>query len=265
MNPLLRSTQIIDHFRPASTAVSADVVALDIALIEVPITDRTSLPAVWAAADEQIVPADDKGRLDDNGLRIGIIGGIPPSVFLQLLTSDRTNPSPHQCMNRAGEPRLLPLGEAHSQCQFRLACQGTPKPLNFEQAQCGLSITPRLRDGSIWLSIVPQIEHGRRALWPTGEGGTWGLHGQRPVERLSELKVEVPLPESDYLVIGSRDRADTVGPVLFASGGERPTQRLLVIRASRSGTPVGDPLTRADGGVPPLAVQAVRVRGTQWR
>jgi hypothetical protein len=265
MNPLLRSTQIIDHFRPASTAVSAEVVALDIALIEVPITDRTSLPAVWGGADEQIVPADDKGRLDDNGLRIGVIGGIPPSVFLQLLTSDRTNPSPHQCTNRAGEPRLLPLGEVQSQCKFQVVHDGTAKPQTFEQAQCGLSITPRLRDGSIWLSIVPQVEHGRRVLWPTGEGGAWGLHGQRAVERFSELKVEIPLSESDYLVIGSRDKSETVGKALFASVGERLTHRLLVIRASRSGTPANDSQTRADGGVPPLAVQAVRVRGTQWR
>jgi hypothetical protein len=265
LEPFVRTRQIVDQFRPVDLPLTGDVVALDIAPLELPITDSATLSAVWAAADEQIVPADFRGRLEDNGLRVGVIGGIPPAEFLNLLTSERTNPAPHQCLKKMGDARAVPIGTPVGECHFQLVLDGTATPVDLSQAQCGLQVTPVTSGQSIALQVVPQIQHGRRTLWPSADAtGGWTMHGNRPVERYVALKFEVPVSESEYLVIGAAQRPETLGTVCFTASGDRPLHRLLVIRLGRLQKSSSAAFSQLDGDLP-LAAQAARARGTQWR
>src|SRR5438128_869461 len=96
--PLVRPHELIERLRPPSSNAGrpSGMVTLDVAVLEIPISDRGVLSAIWNAADEQVVAADRRSRLEDNGIRVGIVGGIPPAAFLNALMSDKTNPAPHQ-------------------------------------------------------------------------------------------------------------------------------------------------------------------------
>jgi hypothetical protein len=256
-NPLVTSQHIVERFRTPATAAApnTDVVTLEIAVLALPITDRAGPAAIWASADEQIVPADQKARLEDNGLRIGVVGGIPPAALLGYLTSDKTNPDPHHCLKKTGDAKVVTLGGTVTDCKFDLIQDGASKPMTLESAACSIQVTPIVRNESVVLQIVPQIQHGKRSLWPGSDGaGGWAMQGQKPIERFSGLQVDVPLGNSEYLIVGSRDKADSLGRLFFRSAGERPTDRLLVVRISR--TPSDSvPIARNDPSAP-LAAQA---------
>jgi hypothetical protein len=241
------------------------MVALDVAVLEIPITDRGQIASIWTSADEQIVAADRKARLEDNGFRVGIIGGIPPAAFLNLLMSDRTNPAPHQWLRKVGDAKVLTLGGAQPECRFQIVQDGATSPVTLENAQCALQVTAALHGDGVTLAIAPQVEHGKRSLWPASDGaGGWAMQGQRPVERYPYLQVEVSLGVSEYLIVGMRDKPDSLGHTCFRSSGDRPVERLLAIRAS---LPASEPLAQNEHGIPPLAAQAAgsQARGSQWR
>jgi hypothetical protein len=244
------------------------MVTLDVAVLEIPVSDPGVLATIWSAADEQIVPADRRARLEDNGFRVGIIGGIPPAAFLNALMSDKTNPAPHQWLKKAGDAKLLTLGGLQSECRFQLVQDGATTSANFDNAQCALQVTPNLLANGVTLQIAPQIQHGKRSLWPaTDPEGGWSMQGQRPVERYGHLQFEVTLGATEYLVVGMRDKPNSLGQTCFKALGDRPVERLLAIRASRPAAAASQPLVQNEQGVPPLAAQAAesRARGSQWR
>jgi hypothetical protein len=256
--PLVHSQHLVERFRTPTNAAKSDTVTLEIAVLAIPLTDRTGPAAIWTSADEQTVPADRKARLEDNGLRIGVIGGIPPAALLGYLTSDKTNPNPQQCIRKMGEAKVVPFGGTLPECRFNLVLDGASKPMTLDNAECELQITSVLRAESLLLQLVPQIPHGKKSMLPGSDGaGGWALQGQKAIERFGALQVEVPLGNSEYLVVGERDKADSLGRLFFRAMGERPVERLLVIRANRT-PPESTPIARNDPNLP-LAAQAAAV------
>src|SRR5262245_20660151 len=64
-----------------------DTVFVQAAPLTVALGDRYANEDVWTATDEQILPAEDRVRLQDNGLRVGVIvSGRTPDGLQQLLT-----------------------------------------------------------------------------------------------------------------------------------------------------------------------------------
>src|SRR4051795_2109167 len=92
----VRSTSWLSPFRPAPAVTGADVVHMDVALVERPVGDRYLNQGLWTVADEQVVALDHKAVLEDNGLRIGQFGGITPAGIDSLLRSERNNPNPRR-------------------------------------------------------------------------------------------------------------------------------------------------------------------------
>jgi hypothetical protein len=86
------------------------------------------------------------------------------------------------------------------------------------------------------------------------------LAPQRPTERYAALAFEVTLSESEYVAVGTRfGRDGTLGGECFLAAGEKPVQRLLVIRARRGGaSPAGETL----GVSVPAAQARYAARGT---
>src|SRR5947209_2064071 len=68
-------------------------VQMDVALLERPLGDRYLNETVWTYADETVVGLDARPHLDENGLRVGQIVGMPPGGLQTLLTS------PRACLN----------------------------------------------------------------------------------------------------------------------------------------------------------------------
>jgi hypothetical protein len=244
-------------------------VQIDVAFLERPVGDPYINQGLWTAADEQVVALESRAVLEDNGFRIGQIGGITPGELQTLLTSERSCISPRRLQLHAGKPTQVVLGPTAPACEFRIARDGIQVPVALNKAQCTLELVPSLaKDGHISLRFLPQVQHGDSALLPkpAPDFSGWMFQQERPTERYPALGWDVTLAANEYIVIGGRlDRPHTLGHQCFVRTDEQmPVQRLLVIRTARL-TPEVQQATAENGyAAPPLACQAAysTARGT---
>jgi hypothetical protein len=274
----------LEHLYPFRGPAGTDVVQMDVALIERPIGDPFINQELWLVADEQAIPFDQKAILEENGFRVGQIGGTTPAGLQTLLTSEKTCVA-RRLFIRVDKPAPLALGPLLSLCDFQLRQSGGPMPVRLERANCSLEVVPHLQqDGTIHLKLTPQISHGETQLAPgvADDRSGWALKEQKPTETYPALGFEVTLKPNQYLVIGARfDQSDSLGYQCFIRRGEAaPVQRLLVIRGASAGSSPAartvDPETEnvsssrsvplasqaafspRDSGTPPIVVAAGR-------
>jgi hypothetical protein len=265
----------VDRFRPTHVPEGPDVVVLEVALLERAIGDPFINEGLWQSADEQAVPLERKAILDDNGFRIGQIGGLTPAGLQTLLTSERSCVNPRRLFPRAANATTISLGPKLAACRFDLHQDGLPVAVALEGAECTLEVVPALAaEGQTRLQFTPRIRHGETKLLPRAapDQSRWMLQEDRPTETYPLLGWEVTLAPNEYLVVGTRlDRPGSLGHQCFVRPKEAaPVQRLLVLRSSRVGhdlptesadAPEDDPSRSIS---PPLALQAgwVSARGT---
>jgi hypothetical protein len=237
--PLRTSTWLDRLLQPAGPA-GPEAVQMDVALLERPFGDHYLNEQLWEVADEQVVALESRARLEDNGFRIGQIGGITPAELQGLLTSERSCVNPRRLSTLAGRPSKLVLGPELAVCRFQVARGSAAVPVSLEKAECSLEVVPSLTaDGRTRLRFVPQILHGEIHLLPrpAADLSGWILKEERATERYQQLAWEVALAPGEYVLIGGRyDRPKTLGQQCFLRSDEpTPVQRLLVIRTTRSG------------------------------
>lgn len=269
----VRTTSWFDRFRRSTGPQGPDVVQMEVALLERPAGDAYINRDLWSYADEQVVALESKAVLEDNGFRIGQIGGITPAELQTLLLSERSCPKPRRIQLHADKPTQVVLGPTTTVCQFRLERDGLQVPISLEQAQCTLEVVPTLgSNGRVQLRFLPQVQHGTAALLPrpAPDFSGWTFQQERPTERYPGLGWEVTLAPNEYVVIGARlDRPHSLGHQCFVRTDESaPVQRLLIIRTgSASGEDPATPVIAdqpSNMRSPPLACQAAwsTVRGT---
>jgi hypothetical protein len=221
-------------YKPIPGPNGSDTVGLEVSVLEVPLGDRNANGGLWAAVDEQVVALDHKAALDDNGFRVGLIGGMRPTEFDDLLKSPRSNPDPHWLQVRAGHAKVVPLGGPRPVCEFRLIDGAKPGEVTtFEKARCALQVTPTpAADGGVKLAFVPQVQHGSRPVWSVPLGSD---EPAVPAENYPTLGWEVTVTSGEFVVIGTQyEKAGTLGHACFVDREAiKPVQRLLVIRAVR--------------------------------
>jgi hypothetical protein len=252
--------------QPLQVPSGPDIVQMHVALIERPVGDAYLNDRLWTLADEGAVPTDRKGVLEDNGIRIGQVGGLPPPELLTLLTSARSCANPRLIQLHTGNGKDLLLGPAQPVCRFQLGQDGATEEVALEQAQVMLTVVPALApEGRIRLRFTPQVEHGERKLVPCPAEDHSGmvLLPKRAVNRYAGLGWDVTLAPNEYVVVGARaDRPGSLGYQAFVRADESPpVQRLLVIRTSRTAPDAPD--DAGDGlneetlrRAPPVAYQA---------
>lgn len=269
-SPDVATRGMMDRLRAVGGPVGPDVLVMDVAVIEQSPGDSFLDQELWASLDEQAIGLDRKAALDDNGIRVGTVGGLLPGKLQALLFSDRSCPDPHRVTTRSGNPKNIPISSMMAECQFEVKADGEAKVVTLNSAQCGLLVTPfRTADGHIRIQFVPQVQHGQRALTvQPAEGEGWSLVGQRPTEKYSALAFEVNMSPQEYVLVGTRhERQNTVGHATFVGiANDKPVQRLLVIRARSQGDPAAPEWNwmKDPSKSPPLAYQASRTtRGTR--
>lgn len=249
----------------------ANVVQLEVALLERPIGDDFINRGLWDMADEQGVSLERRAALEDNGLRVCQIGGMAPSGLQAILTSPRSNPNPRCSLVHSGKPVTVALGPVCPRCWFRLRNEGVETDVDLTNAQCLLEVVPTLTDdGKVRLQLTPRVRHGEtgvRFAPQQDPSGTmrWERAEDQPEEAYEHQAWELTVAPNEMVVIGTwRNRPGTLGHACFLQHGNGPpAQRLLVLRTNRS---LADPprpgadLSRS----PPLACRAGQetVRGT---
>jgi len=265
--PQVHQTNWLDRVLRPAGPVGADAVQMDVALIERPLGDTYLIQGLWVGADEQVVALEQRAALEDNGLRIGQIGGIVPVDLQNMLTSERSCANPRRIRTAAGKPTRLTLGPELAECSFQLPMAGKPQAVKLNKALCTLEVVPTLTtDGRIKLKFLPQVLHGdsQQLPRPTADMTGWMLKEERPTERYTQLGWEVTLAPGEYVLIGGRyDKPESLGHQCFLRRDEaNGVQRLLVIRTARAVKDAGSPSIAAPfeestpPRVPPLASQA---------
>src|SRR5207253_1601580 len=93
-----------DRLRAFTGPVGSDVVVFEVAVLEVPVGDRYVNGEMWAAIDDQVLPAEVRRKLEEQGLRVGKVNGRPPDKLMDILTSERHNRAPYRASRRSGSP-----------------------------------------------------------------------------------------------------------------------------------------------------------------
>lgn len=271
--PQVHQTNWLDRMlRPAGPA-AADTVQMDVALIERPLGDTYLIQGLWEGADEQVVALEQRAALEDNGLRIGQIGGIVPVNLQNMLTSEKSCANPRRIRTASAKPTRLTLGPEVAECSFQLPVDGKPTPVKLSKALCTLEVTPTLTaDGRIKLRFLPQLLHGdaQQLPRPTEDRTGWMLKEERPTERYTNLAWEVTLAPGEYVLVGGRyDKPESLGHQCFLRRDEaNGVQRLLVIRTAYAGKAPNGQAAAFEESTPPrvpaLASQATltSARGT---
>jgi hypothetical protein len=224
------------------TPIGPDVVQVELVLLERPLNDRYINDELWRQADEQVVPLENKALLEENGFRVGQLGGLTPGELQTLLTTRGSGTDPRLLFIRAGKPQSLPLGPPRALCRFQVWQRGRPEQVRLADAQAALELVPSItNDGRLRLRFVPQVEYGRSRLEmnPAEDNAGLVLQQQKPRRTYPGLAWEVVLAPNQYLIAGTRmDRPESLGYQCFFRPVEsRPVQRLLVLRASRLAEP----------------------------
>lgn len=260
-----KSNGWLDRFGPFHGLTGPDAITMDVALLETPIGDRFINQDLWTVVDEQVVALEGKASLEDNGFRVGQVGGVTPPGLQTLLTSRRSCIDPKRLQIRSNTPTPIALGPAVRNCRFEVHQAIKTTSVALPQARCLLELVPSAsQSGRIIIHFTPVIEHGQTALLPqpATDLSRWELREQTPTERYPALGWDVSLSPNEYVIVGARfEKAGTLGHACFIrSDVAPPVQRLLVIRAYSSST-AEDPEASVDGaparkGSVPLALQA---------
>jgi hypothetical protein len=256
-----RSTLSFDVRKPTEGTPPSELVYLDVALVDQPAGDAFLDRELWQIGDEQGVDLETKPVLEENGLRVGLVGGLLPARLQALLSSERSCPEPRRLRAEPGKPVAVPVGAVRPVCAFGVRVAGATRPVEFREACCEFRVVPIIGEqGRVRLCFTPQVRHGKPQIRPhvardpDGEL-RWTIEPLEPVEEFDALHFEVVVAPEECVVIGTRfDQPGTLGHCWFVPPRDRPRQHLLVVRANR--VPTGPAIDEEMTLAPPLALQA---------
>src|SRR5207249_539847 len=129
----VRSIAWLDRWRPFHVPAAADVIQVEVSLVERPPGDSFINQELWTLADEQIVPLERKAVLEENGFHVGQLGGNTPAGLLTLLTCEQSNVNPRRLFVHTGQPTRVVLGPTAPSFFFRMQQEGEPANVSVEK------------------------------------------------------------------------------------------------------------------------------------
>jgi hypothetical protein len=253
----------LDPFPLIGATPDGDGAAVEYVLIERPGGGEDVNRRVWDRIDEQVLPFEARTVLEEAGLRVGIASESAPGPLRKLIEDPRTDRGHRGRLFALDKPTPLTVGMPLPRAEFAVpAAEGGTAKFARDTACLGFEITVRdAGEGKVVLHLVPNARYrDPNRLLPT-DGGIRG----EATEAFPGAAFELTVAPTEYLVIGTDWYWEgTFGHFLFAGGtDERPVQRLLVLRGTR--TVADRPAADGDnpGGAPPLASQATAARGAR--
>jgi hypothetical protein len=237
-----RPASVFNRFNPVQAPAGPDIIEMQVALLERPLGDTFLGPELWKEVDEQTLSMQRKVVLEENGFRVGQVGGLTPAGLHRLLTSVHSNANPRRMFVHLGKPSSIVLGPAMPLCRFECTQDGVLTPVTLDLAECRLNVVPQLADeGRIRLAFTPQVRHGQAqpVPHPLDDHSGFILRSEQPTESYASMSWEVTLAPNQYVLVGAQmEHPRGLGYQCFIRFSEpAPVQRLLVMRVSRT---VGD-------------------------
>ena len=234
-------------------AASPDLVTLEIFSAPAPLDDP-QLAALWREVDEQPFSPELRKNLSGNGLRVGVLSAHVPDALASLLkvtdkpisANDRTlvplDPEPGVVLRvlqpRMGKRHELVVSPVHDQISLLRATDGQIEGKTYQKAEGRLVLRAFPETGGrVRLELTPELQYGEVKTQTTGSDGVFIWRPERPKQTFTDLKVTATLGAGQMLLITSLpNRPASVGHHFFVQQeGEKPTQRLWVLRLAQAG------------------------------
>lgn len=239
--------------------MSHDSVALDLAFIQVPDTQRAVIAELWQQVDEQSIELRVRERLHQNGFRAGLVGTTVPRALERLL-ADQLGPSAHAdpTIVETLEPREIGVRLRHQQLRankrsenvisgvqaewpmlVRAGNEVTGKTYQQAQGILALRVKP-LGDGRATLELTPELHYGEpRRRYEPGEEGSWLLDSGRAREMFDDMQIVTTLARGEMLLVGAQQNMPgSLGQRFFTLGDASsvvvPGERLFLIRLAQT-------------------------------
>lgn len=210
---------------------------------------------VWRLSNEATADIALRQRLDQNGLRAGVIMGEFPSMIRQQLEQtakkQKTDALEHAGLAADVDNRVRRLLCRAGRRMDLLVKPELPEPLTVLSTRDGqhvsgdtfdratvlfdMRVLPH-GDGSATVNLTPEIQHGeQRQTFIHGDFGT-RAEMRRNVQSWSELKISAKLTSGQVLIVSSSPLAKALGSTFFVSKTVEHTEErvLLLVRLAES-------------------------------
>ncbi|MEZ6128167.1 MAG: hypothetical protein R3C59_05770 [Planctomycetaceae bacterium] len=242
----LRPDQVADFERDVPIR---RVVRLDTGIVSARSTDRRVRELVWEEMDESgLMSPEDRRRLNQSGIRVGVSGGNPPWALSSLLSGDRVQPTNAEMpvtqttvSHSSTFGTQLTMAEG-SQSQIELPRDGKSLAvpsgriagldgIELTNARCVLQMTPtEYGDGWVVIHVLPQIHHGTKTARYSVSADGEQMPTRQQIRPLYEQQFQLKLHNSETVVIGHQQQDDwTVGRMMFQCETLSATQECLIV------------------------------------
>ena len=193
---------------------------------------------VWRHTDQLVLPAETRSMLEEQGIRVGVVRGMPPAAIESLVAAPKSVTGRRLRRFQIDSPATLNLESARPQFRYHDPAdpaKSSARILTDAQPQFDVMVE-QVSPGQCRLRLTPQIEHHSTKLAEAKELG-WGVSSALPIEKFDSLKISLTLRDDDLLVIGTDvHKADTLGHALFTAEAEgKGVQRLFLVRPRPGG------------------------------
>ncbi len=219
--------------------MSPDSVALELAVAQIDPQQQVDFDQLWLQLDEQKLALETRKRLDQNGLRAGVLPNQVPTTLcqliqpqqpnherldtwqLQLLDQGKLDPASRLLIHkkvqiRAGEAKDIPSSD------FVPESSWVVRNGNLQSVGVGTDVrgtwnltTHPNGDGSVRLIVTPQLHHGKiRSEIGVAEGG-FLFQARQKIQKLQELKFDVTLQPGETLMIAATPDLTDLGELFF--------------------------------------------------
>jgi len=221
---------------------------LRVAILSRPFGDPLVSQTIWAEADEQIVPPQERRAWEVNGLRVGRFTGELPLEVEALLNDNSPNKkvNPTTFFVESGEQTLISISESVDQASLLLNRDNRAFGRDFNAAS-GFFRTTVQHEGphSISLRLVPEIHHGpiQRTYQALPNASAFApqqfkINDGQQEETLRDLPVNLVVEPGQVVAIGCRpEQKRSLGTFFFTQAvahSDQRMQKLILIWASRN-------------------------------
>lgn len=259
--------RLFDGLPFLDTKPASESAYLEYVLIDRPAGRDDINRRVWDRVDEQVLNADIRSTLEDNGLRIGTISETMPGILRGMVDDPRTNRGHRFRSFQADKSVALYITPVNKPIDFTMP-NGEREPIKFQrdQALLGFEISVKeLPDHKVHVKLVPMTKYHDANLFVPQQGEL----REQATELFPAGTIELTVPQGEYIVIGTEFYKDkTFGKMAFVGESatlERTAQRVLVLRAGLNKADRVAPqlLNGKDDptGTLPIASQASLARG----
>lgn len=207
--------------------------------------------SLWRFVQEERLDEGLRARLRRNGLRAGVVGGVPPKEIMRLLDprpngsggddadgmvtrlSSPTGVKKQEMTVRPGEPAQVNASDVTPSATILLTDERGPWGETFDQVQAVYRVgaEPR-RGGGYVVSIAPELHHGEsRMRWVAdGTGAITRPKASREERSFADLQIEAPLVVGEMLLITSLPDSDSrLGGFFHRADGEVSGSRKAIL------------------------------------